>query len=270
MSNSSNNVETPKILHQTWKTQNLLPKFEEWQSMWKKNCPDYKYKFYTDDDLSEVIEKHFPQYLKSFNSFDKHIERVDFWRYAILYVYGGVYSDLDVFPLKSIDSWLEENKIILGREPIEHAKTYNGTDFLICNAFMISPKGDEFWLELMDFIIEKYSSNLSPVSTTGPGIITKFYNLYPEKFKNVIVTEPNCFYPITFNKSIKTEMFEGKLYKNVSKTCNMKDAYVVHMWEGSWTKEMETWGIILIGFAMIAFILLVIIFSFAIGKGYTK
>jgi len=261
---------TPKILHQTWKSKDLTPKFKEWQELWLKTCYEYEYKFYTDEDISEVIENYFPQYLTKFNSFSRQIEKIDFWRYAILYIYGGVYADMDVFPLKSIDIWLEKNKIILGREPIEHSESYNGSDFLICNAFMISPKKDKFWLDLMEFIIENYSHDLNAVSTTGPGIITKFYKTYPEKFDNVIITEPTVFYPITRNDIFsKQEEYKGKFYKNVSKNCEMKNAFVVHMWGGTWT-SLSNWSLILIAYAFIIVIILVLIFSISIGMGYTK
>ena len=261
--------KTPKIIHQTWKDKKLPEKLENWRNMWLKMCPEYKHELYDDDDLIKVIREHFPQYLKDFNSFHYNIERVDFWRYAMLYVYGGVYSDLDVFPMKSIDVFLEKNQVVIGREPIEHAREYNGTDFLLCNAFMISPKGNPFWLHLMEFIIKKYKHG-SPVETTGPGIMTKMYNQHPEFFKNVIITEPNSFYPITFNKSNNVQEYQGKIYKNLSKTCDMKDAYVVHMWEGSWTESFPNWGLTLIAYGFIAFILLVILFSTSIGMGHTN
>lgn len=263
------NNQTPKILHQTWKSKDLLPKFIEWQKMWLDMCPDYKYKFYTDEHLIQVFKNHLPQYLESFKSFAKQIERVDFWRYAILYVYGGVYADMDVFPLKSIDCWLEKNKIILGKEPLEHSRIYDGTDFMICNAFMISPKGEKFWLELMDFIIANYSPDSSPVRTTGPGIITNFYYKHPEKFCNVIITEPECFFPLTAGKTNKFQIYKGKVFKNVSKFCNVKKAFVVHMWEGTWA-QLPSWGITLIGYGFVIIILILILFSFAIGMGYTN
>lgn len=265
------NVEigTPKIIHQTWKNKDLPEKLENWRNMWLKMCPEYEHKLYDDDDLVILIKTHFPQYVKQFNNFSYNIERVDFWRCAMLYVYGGVYADLDVYPMKSIDKFLQMNKVVIGREPIEHARNYNGTDFLLCNAFMISPKEDKFWLDLMDFIIKNYKYGDDPVRTTGPGIMTKMYNQYPEKFKNVLITEPNCFYPITFNKSNKIQEYEGKIYKNISKTCDMKDAYVVHMWEGSWTESFPNWGLTLIAYGFIAFILLVFLFSTAIGMGYS-
>ena len=49
----------------------------------------------------------------------------------------------------------------------------------------------------------------------------------------------------------------------------MKDAFVVHMWEGSWCEGLPNWGLTLIGYGVIAFILLVILFSISIGMGHS-
>jgi len=257
----------PKIIHQTWKNKELPEKLENWRNMWLEMCPNYKHILYDDDDIENFMKSYFPQYMKDFNNFAYNIERVDFWRCAVLYVYGGVYADLDVFPMKSIDIFLEKNKVVLGREPIEHARNYNGTEFLLCNAFMISPKKDSFWLDMMEYIIKKYKYGDNPVATTGPGIMTKFYREHPEKFKNVIITEPNSFYPITFNKSKKIQEYQGKVYKNVSDYCDMKDAYVVHMWEGSWSGNLPGWGLSMIAIGTVTVILLVFLFSISISMG---
>ena len=259
--------KSPKILHQTWKNKVLPEKLENWRNMWLKMCPEYEHILYDDSDIEIFIKTHFPEYMKDFKNFAYNIERVDFWRCAVLYIHGGVYADLDVFPLKSIDIWVEQNKVILGREPIEHARNYNGTDFLLCNAFMISPKKDPFWIDMMEYIIKKYKYGDNPVATTGPGIMTRFYREYPEKFKNVIITEPNNFYPITFNKSKKTQEYEGVIYKNVSEYCDMKDAFVVHMWEGSWSGNLPGWGLSMIAIGAVCVIFLVFLFSLSIGMG---
>ena len=208
---------------------------------------------YDDEDILRFMEKHFPQYIEKFNRFKHNIERVDFWRYAVLYVKGGVYADLDVYPLKSIDIWLEKNCVVLGKEPIKHARQYDGSDTLICNAFMISPQGERFWLDLMDYIIENYSEDNNPVMNTGPGIITKFYKKFGDKY-NVIITEPEIFYPIDAQQC-KEENYE--------QYC--KDAFVVHMWEGSWcSKKLPSWAIALIIFGIVFIILLILFFVFSV------
>lgn len=222
----SNHKMTPHILIQTWKTHSLPDVFEKYRQEWISYTPNFKHILFDDKEIRDFIIKYFPNYLKKFDSFTFNIEKVDFFRYAILYVLGGVYADLDTHPIKPIDKWVNLNKIVLGREPIEHANTlYEGREVVLCNAFMISPPKQVFWLNFMDFIMENYKPNYKPVFTTGPMAMTYFYEKYPEQFENTIITDPCVFFPLTGQRK-------------VSKFCSLeKDSYVLHEWENSWVEK---------------------------------
>lgn len=244
---------TPKILHQTWKNSDIPHPLSEYRSKWLRVTPEYIQKFYTDEDLRNVIRKYFPQYLTFYDRMTHNIERVDFARYAILYQFGGVYADLDTIPIKCIDGWLSTGAIILGSEPREHAKVY-GRDVLICNAFMISPPQHEWWLDLMDYIVTNYKPDISPVDTTGPLVMTQFYeatanlpnyhylladkSTSPQDLTNlvtentVIITDPCRFFPVT-NTQYSQKNQSG--FEHVSEDCDIdRDSYVAHVWTNTW------------------------------------
>lgn len=260
ISHSQEYSKTPKIVHQMWKDHNLPPNFEKWRNVWLDMCSDYEHKFYTDEDLRDLIKNELPEYLKAYDSFSYNIERVDFSRYAILYLYGGIYADLDTAPLKSLDRWLEENKIVLGTEPVEHRNMY-GNQEVLCNALMISPKGDKFWLHLMDYISEHYINNNSPVHTTGPMAITRFRKENPEFFENIIITDPSIFYPLTNKNTSKHQEYKGKNYYNISHKCDIKDAFVVHYWANSWTTNSNTSSLVsgIVSFSIAGLLLLLLL-----------
>jgi mannosyltransferase OCH1-like enzyme len=219
---TSKGIATPKIFSQTWKTYNLPEKFMEYRQKWIDMLPDYTFEFYDDNDLRNLVKNIVPQYLQAYDMFSQNIERVDFARYVMMYATGGVYADLDTYPLKSIDKWISMNKIVLGTEPHEHSFDLYNRETVLCNAFMISPPGQKLWLDFMDYIIENYEPYFLPVETSGPMALTRFYEKYPEKFKDVVITEPCVFYPLTG---------AGK----VTEGCNMeKDSYVVHVWSSTW------------------------------------
>ena len=49
--------------------------------------------------------------------------KIDIFRYMIVYVYGGVYSDIDTYCLKSIENWFEGHEgvsAIIGIEVDAH------------------------------------------------------------------------------------------------------------------------------------------------------
>jgi len=218
----------PKIFYQTWKDLHLPEDFannrRKWLLLLNNSVLDqWRTPLLTDVDLRELVKVHFPQYLVAYDGFTENIERVDFARYIMMYI-GGVYADLDTYPLKSINGWVGMNKIVLGREPLEHAREKYGREVVICNAFMISPPGKQIWIDLMDFIIENYEPHYKPVENTGPMAMTKFLEAHPEKFKNakVVITDPCVFFPM---------MGDG----NMSPRCNVnKDSYVVHVWKNTW------------------------------------
>jgi mannosyltransferase OCH1-like enzyme len=51
--------------------------------------------------------------VRMFKEYPIGVMRADFWRYAILYIYGGIYMDIDTSPLLTVDKWknypFEEN-----------------------------------------------------------------------------------------------------------------------------------------------------------------
>src|SRR5579883_1265559 len=254
-------------IHQTWKNRNLIGSLKRCQDQWLEFCHKYgyNYKFHTDEDINQLIEKKFPQYWEKYKNFNYNIERVDFWRYAVLYSEGGVYADLDAFPLKDFTELksntknLNNKSIILGLEPVEHARAYNGTEFLICNAFMIAwQKHNPFWLQLMYFICETYKNNQDAVYNTGPGALTRFYNSCLQN-NSVQILDANYFNPITKRHTSKTQIYNNVKYQRVSAYCDMNKAYVVHMWDGSWSSSMPVWGYFLIGCGII---ILLIFFSY--------
>ena len=38
-------------------------------------------------------------------AFPVKVMKTDFWRYAVLYEYGGIYADLDIEPKRPIEEW---------------------------------------------------------------------------------------------------------------------------------------------------------------------
>ena len=211
-------MTTPFKIHFTWKNNDIPPKFVNIINKWRELHPNYEIHYYTDDDIDKYIDK-FPQFKTSFNNMLVKIEQVDFFRYLILYNEGGVYSDLDVLPLKKIDDFVILNKIIIATEPIEHAKR-NNIDIMYCNALMISPPKQIFWLKLCEYITDNYEFSKGPVKNTGPIALTNFINT--NNNFNIEKINPCIFMPLTS--------------RGISKECNIENSYTIHLWNNSWVK----------------------------------
>jgi hypothetical protein len=97
----------PKVIYLTSCNKNI-PNYV--CSNWKKLNPEYDIKLYDDNDCIEFLEKEFgKEYTNIFNYIKDGPIKSDFFRVCILYLYGGVYSDIDIEPLIPIKDFLEED-----------------------------------------------------------------------------------------------------------------------------------------------------------------
>ena len=81
-------MTTPLIVHQTWKTKDISS-FKNYH----KTFYDIKWltkKIYDDNDIDEYVKNNFSYFYDFFKSMNKMIERVDFFRYCVMYKEGGV------------------------------------------------------------------------------------------------------------------------------------------------------------------------------------
>ncbi|MDB4769426.1 glycosyltransferase [bacterium] len=202
---------------------NIKPELQEYRKKWKELHPDYDHILTDDADNRKLVSKYFPEYLTFYDGLTFNIERVDFVRFVMMWI-GGVYADMDTYPLKNIDAFVNTSKIVFGCEPQEHAQTIYNKEKVICNALMISPPKQNFWKKIMKFIVNNYEYNFKPVETTGPIAITKFYENFPDEWSDVIITDPCIFYPMKSDNTI-------------SDRCKKGESYVVHVWDNSWVPK---------------------------------
>jgi hypothetical protein len=69
--------------------------------------PDFEYLFFDDTQVEQFIEREFPEYRSLFHSFQFPIQRYDFFRYLVVYRFGGFYFDLDVLLASGLSGLLE-------------------------------------------------------------------------------------------------------------------------------------------------------------------
>ena len=94
----------PRNIFQTWETKNILPDFLSITQTWRDKNPNYAYFLYDDNDRILFIKKHFD--INVYNAYSRIIPgafKADLWRYCILYIYGGVYADIDTICFNPIE-----------------------------------------------------------------------------------------------------------------------------------------------------------------------
>ena len=86
----SKNLQTiPKLLHQSWSSTDLPVKFERWSATCRNQHPDWEWVLWTDEDNEELVRKHFPWLLKTYQGLPGTIYRADLVRNLYMYMFGG-------------------------------------------------------------------------------------------------------------------------------------------------------------------------------------
>ena len=118
---------------------------------------NYKYKIWSLEEALELTKTEFPDYFEFLNcTSNRNIVKCDFFRYLLMYLFGGVYMDIDFYVLHSLDHLIYEfrgSDVILTRES-HNCMEAHGT---LHNGFLYSIKpGIHFWKSLCDSIIQEY------------------------------------------------------------------------------------------------------------------
>lgn len=163
-------MPVPKIIHQSYKTTDH-PYPVDWQRSWQEQNPGWKYHFHTDADNRALVSRHFPEFLEPFDAFPLGIMRADFSRFLYLYLWGGVYADLDYTCLRPLDS-LAESVGSLGIPSLPTNDRYQHH-----NALLLSDKGNPFWLTCASAAIEYFTHEKQPLVEELAGPLRIQYEL---------------------------------------------------------------------------------------------
>ena len=211
----------PKIIHQTWKTQELPENFKLWSNIIKEKHPDWKYMLWTDESNRNFIKENYSWFLDIYDSYDENIKRVDSVRYFLLYHYGGVYIDMDFICLKSLDGILNTNKAVFGYQFKDENKIGS-----IANAFMACPPKHhlfELCINMLQYFTKEYVLN-----STGPTFLTYM-------IKNYYFSEELKIYkmPIIYTNEWNEKGCVD--YKDCLK--KYPNSYMSTFWTGTWNKK---------------------------------
>jgi mannosyltransferase OCH1-like enzyme len=223
-----NEEKIPKIIIQTWKD-NIIPGryYKDIKSLMKNN-KDYKYIFFSDNDIEKFLQENYPEYYETYMKLPYKIQKIDFFRYVAVYHYGGFYFDLDISGLESLDSLLGYDTIF----PVDIFLSNNcnhvrSKDVCINNKLEINhllgqfafaaSKNNNFIKYIIDGIhnnIDKYIDTIEKnedfdreiyiYKTTGPDYVTRMYLDYDDR-NNILILK---------NKHNREQFFGDYAYHN--------------------------------------------------------
>jgi mannosyltransferase OCH1-like enzyme len=173
----------PKNIYQTWSTKDMSDDFKMLTQSWRFNNPNYSYYFFDDNDCEEFIKNNFSENVyKAYCKIIPGAFKADLWRYCILYINGGVYTDMDTVCLSSIDNFINDDKIEF-MTPIDLNNCPCYGKYNLFNAFIASVPKHPILLKCINIIVHNVENNIVPFSNldfSGPGVLGKSTNSYLE------------------------------------------------------------------------------------------
>jgi hypothetical protein len=225
----------PKILHFTWKSQDLPRQMQAYYDAWRRLHPDWEVRLWTDESMRAFVAEAYPDFLATYDAYPKMIQRADSFRYLVLGALGGVYADLDVEPFQSIEGLLGHD-CFLGIEPLEHIfpdRHHQGVPFLLTNAFMGSVPGHRLWREIiarMPGLVDQET-----FYSTGPSMVTASV-LRLDKTNRPILLSPNVWSPLLANgRRTRSDAEAIALLEPVGTVVPASNGMLVsHVWMTTW------------------------------------
>ncbi|RAH71410.1 TPT-domain-containing protein [Aspergillus aculeatinus CBS 121060] len=228
---SSDLVSIPKLIHQTWfpAGSNMSENAQLWVQTMRAQNPDWEYVLWDDETNRLLVETHFPWFLQDYLRLPKEILRADVVRNLYMFLFGGMYADVDTEALRPVESLFAghdtplraAHSSLLGswtgraKTPSPHdASTLTQRAFLghmshragldgpaaVPNGWMASPPGHPFWLLPVIHVIENPngSEDGSVESLTGPTALAAwvFWSNLTILFNKWLIESTEFHYPI--------------------------------------------------------------------------
>ena len=143
----------PKVIYLTYK--NKPPDYV--LKRWQKLNPDYKIELSLDKDCILFLTEYFGSELANlFCTIKVGMYKADLWRICKLYIYGGIYADIDLVPHVSIDSLIKSNHTFYSCLSVDPNSIFQ--------AFMVTPPKNPLLLSfIFSFVNNKpYTYNNGP------------------------------------------------------------------------------------------------------------
>eukprot|EP00842_Homolaphlyctis_polyrhiza_P005210 jgi/Hompol1/5690/HPOL_000817-RA len=240
----------PRIIHQQWKSAELPSVLTREYQQFDLKGKDHLHLLWSDDDLSQFVRKHYPRIAGLYDNLPQPIMRADLARYLLLFSFGGVYSDLDTYPVRDVENWADpytdQAKMIVGIE-VDTTRVdwhdWYARSLQFCQWTMASVPKHPVMRSVVGAVIYSLvaqlsngTQNINVVETTGPGpwsdSIMSYLGTFGythDKLRNLqqtILVGDVVVLPITgFSPGVRTMGAQEKHHH---------EARLVHQFYGSW------------------------------------
>ena len=151
-----------------------------------------KHYYWTDENSNEFLEKNYPWFLKTWHSYKTNVQKSDALRYFVLYYYGGIFLDMDLYCLRQLNQLFNylDNRV----SPNEHIfLAVKAFPVGISNGFMIATRNHPLLGRVIDNL-ELYNRNFflphaTIVISTGPMCISIQIQLNRSLWNSILILD---------------------------------------------------------------------------------
>ena len=190
-------------------------------------------------DLMEVVKG--TRWEKAVSLCRRLIQRADVLRCAVLEKFGGVYADMDMYALKSLNSLLDDERVQVGKTTF-HSVPVIRNIMQLNNGIILCGPNHPFWQKTFlpalllrlhtNTLVDTVSPAWNTIRTTGPGLWSSLSNC-----PDVVAHPTHFFYALGIGKQQTT----GKLTDWDTK--RMEGSFTYHMQDSAW---LDSWEWVLI------------------------
>lgn len=230
---NENKMGVPKIIHQIWgmkpsDAKSELPqKLRSYSETWTSQNPTWIHKLWNRSTFEDLLQSCPAKWQETYKNLDHWVQQCDFARYIIVYVFGGIYADLDTVCKLPAESFARYDNLIVGIEAQVddfHRELHNlARNFQLCQWTFASIERHPALFHVIEYICDVssqtcYAKN-TVLNSTGPGAFTDA--LISFKGPQRIVVLPVSAFACGQSHSESPPETDAS-------------CYVVHKFEGSW------------------------------------
>lgn len=189
----------PKLIHLMWfqGVANAPDGLSESPGRWAQMNPGWEVRTWDEHNTRKFILEFYPDWLGEWDALPSVIKKCDLARLLIIHKHGGLYADLDLLPMSSLDaflrggvrryqSWTLGQRTLTAKQESPEFVDYLGAELIlsreyrpidakghgIANGFILAKQGSDF---LMKFMLSRRGSGDEEVlKAFGPWALTYF------------------------------------------------------------------------------------------------
>lgn len=179
-------MRIPKIVHQLWKDEAIPPRWQGAVASVKRYHKGWDYRLWTDQAMDEHVRTRHADFYPAFTGFNRHIMRVDVFRYILMHDIGGLYCDLDyefVRPYAYGDA-----EVVLSKE---YDIAYGDDEDQLANYIFASVPGHDLWKDMLADLRANPPFAPTPSDVcivTGPKLVTRVYQANRDRYTGIELT----------------------------------------------------------------------------------